>query len=293
MRISTGYQYDSLLFQIENSQSNLSQYQEEISTGKQINTVSDNPVGASQMMSMSTVQAGLTQYTANLNHAKAFISLSDNALSTISGLATQAYQLSVQAANSTTDQAGRDGMVQQINQIESQLVNSANSSLSNGVYLFGGHITNHLPYKVTSAGLTYNGDSQPQTVELAPGQTLSMSSNANTHIQQLYSNLESLKANLQSGNVSAISGTDIANLQQSIQNFSMDRGVIGSALQTVNNTLTDYQRRSTDISSSISQISDVNIADAITKYQTAQTAYQGALTVMSQVSNLSLLSFLQ
>jgi flagellar hook-associated protein 3 FlgL len=108
-----------------------------------------------------------------------------------------------------------------------------------------------------------------------------------------YAALESLKNNLQGGNNGALSGIDIPAIQGAMDDFNRERGGIGAKLQQLTQQKTDYQRRIDELSVGISNVEDVDLAEAMVEYQLAETAYTAALNVASQGFGLSLMDFIR
>ncbi len=292
MRVSTSERYQSSTTAIENAQSTMQTLQQEISTGKKINQPSDDPSGMFQALSLTSLQNTLTQYNSNLTYGQQFLQTSDNALNSTNSLVTQAYQLTVQAANSSTDQTARAGMVSQISQMEQQIVSLANSQGSDGQYVFAGQKTQSPPFAVSGGALVYSGDTNNISIQTGPGQSMTVNTQAGALYTTLYSNLETLKNDLNSGNVSALSNVDISNLQSSENTILQARGAIGGNLQQVTSLTSTNTLRTNDLTTQISSITDANIAQVATQYQSASTVYQAALTMAGQISTLSLANFI-
>lgn len=293
MRISTAYQYDSYQRDIQVAAEKLSTISQQLATGKRINQPSDDPVGVGQSLTLHSLQSGIQQYMSNLNTAKGSLGYIDNAASSMSDLLNQAYQLAVQGASSTTDQVGRDAMVQQITSLQSQLLNVANTQGPNGGYIFAGQKADTKPYTINSGALVFNGDVKPINVEVGPGQMLQANAPGEPTISAMYNNLEQLKSDLTGGQVGAISGIDITNIQDSLAAISNLRGNVGARMQTVTSMTSQWQVRSDDLTKNISDVEDVDLSAAMVQYQQANQAYTAALTVAGQGSRLSLMDFIQ
>jgi flagellar hook-associated protein 3 FlgL len=293
MRISTAYQFDAYTQSITTANESMFDAQNQVITGRRINKPSDDPFGMTSVLNMQALKSNLTQYTTNLNSAKSLLSYSDHALSDVTSLANQAYTLALNGANAATDQTGRNGMAQQITSIQQQILNLANTTGPSGQFIFGGQKNNTQPYAAVNGALVYSGDTNSINAEVGPQQTIATNVNASATLQNLYAQLESLKNNLTGGNTSAISGVDVANLQASITTVNQMRGDVGARLQSISNLVASNTRRSDELVGNISNVQDVDMASAISKYQSAQTAYQAALSVANQGFHLSLMDFLK
>lgn len=293
MRISFGLQYDSYRSDISRAQGQYFEAQRLVSTGKRIQTVSDDPFGATSAISMRTVRAASNQYATNAQSAKAALSFSESSITEISTLLKRANELAISGANATTDQVGRDTMAAELTEIQRRLVDLGNAKGANEQYLFAGQKTDTQPFLVSNGGLTYQGDGNNLTAEVSPNNSMTYNVQLGTLLTTTYSQLESLKNDLQGGNTGAISGVDLTNVQSAIKSFDQLRGTIGTSIQTADQAIDHHQRRMDDLTSRISDVEDVDMSAAIIQYKTAETAYQAALQSVNMGNQLSLMDFMR
>jgi flagellar hook-associated protein 3 FlgL len=292
MRISTAYHFSLLTDDINTAQQSYVTLQNQLSTGKAINQVSDNVYTASLALSQTAVQSQLTQYSSNLNYANTFLGFTDNALGSATNVINSATSIAQRAANSTVDQSSRNAMISQVNQLESQLVSIANTQGSTGEYIFGGQVTQKQPFTVTGTTLTYNGDNNGINVETGPNSSMQINTPGSPVFTTLYSQLETLKTDLANGNVSALSNTDVANLQASASTVLQLRGNVGASVQAITSEQSMNTRRATELTTQLSNETDIDYAATVVKYSEAQSVYQSALSVAGTAFKLNLTSFL-
>jgi flagellar hook-associated protein 3 FlgL len=293
MRISTAYQFDMYSNDIRVAQERLAAAGRQVSTGKRIEKASDDPLGASRMLSMKSYKAATEQYSANLNVAKGVLGYTEEALSSVYDGLKRAYTLAVQGANSPTDQEGRNAMAQEIRSIQDRLVQQSNTRGPSGQYIFAGQKNGTVPYTVSGNTLAFSGDTKAVLVEASPQETMQVNTVAEPMMTDIYNKLETLRNNLLGGNVGAISGVGINDMQAAMQSVSAERGQVGAKLRKVQDYSDQYTRRVDDLTQGISDIEEVDISEAIMKYQAAQSTYQGALTVASKGFQLSLMDFIR
>ncbi len=292
MRISTAYQYDTYSRDIARAQQSYLKFQRQVSTGKRINSPSDDPFGTGTILNLGSLRDATTQYTKNLQSGKTFMSFTESALGEVVTGLRRAYQLAVGGANGATDQTGREGMVQEIGQIQKRLLDLANTKGAQGQYIFAGQTANQQPLTLVGGVPQVNGGNTDVIIESSPGQTIQINSIVAQKMADAYNQLESLKQHLNSGDTGALSGVDIPTLQASMDLFNTERGKVGAKLQEVETGLSMMQRRSDEFTQAISDTEEVDMADAIMKYQAAETAYTAALNVASQGFRLSLMDFI-
>lgn len=294
MRISTQYQFNSYMNNIHDSNQQYLMYQNQLSTGKRWTSASEDPIAASQSLGQRSLKSRIEQYNKNLERATDYLGNSDNALSEVSTLTQQAYTLAIQGASDTVDQATRESIASQVEDLRTRLADLGNSTGSNGQYIFGGHLTDAKPFKDSGGTLSYSGDNGPIFVEIRSGERMQANfSNADQLFGDIYDQLTSLASNLRSGNVQVISDQNIGQLKSLVNNVSSVRGSIGSKMQEVQSQKTANQRRIDDLTTGISNLEDIDLSEVYVKYSSAQVAYQASLQVASQGMGLSLMNYLR
>lgn len=204
----------------------------------------------------------------------------------------QAYQLAVEGANGTNNQDSLNALASQITDIQTALVNVGNTQNSSGQYIFAGQMTNTKPFTENSGSLAYAGDTGSLSIEVAPGQQMAVNAPGSPLFTDIYTQLQTLKSNLASGNTSNISNTDLANIKQSMSNVSELNGQFGAQVDAVTSMTAANTQRTNDLTTGISNIENVDIAKAAVQLTQAQTAYQAALEATANANKYSLLNFI-
>jgi flagellar hook-associated protein 3 FlgL len=294
MRVGTQQLADYYVSQIQAAQERYIDAQKRVTTGKKFENASENPGGAHFVINGKSLLARTEQYDNNLRAAKDYLANSESAFTEMTTLLNRANMLAINGSNSSYDQAARDSMANEIAEIQNRVVMLGNSTGGNGQFIFGGQVTGTKPFVPSPPLLTFNGDDNPVSVEIRPSETIRVNTaGAGTFFTTLYADLEKLKNDLQSGDVSSIGSSDIDAVQKQIKQVTAMRGVIGTKLQTVQGLTTMNQRRMDDLSQKISDVQEVDMAEAVVQLQSAQTAYTAALQVASRGQNLSLMDFLR
>jgi flagellin-like hook-associated protein FlgL len=292
-RVSTFYQYSASLSQIQKSGDAYFAAQRKVSTGKRINDISDDPTGVSNVISMASVKAGLAQYSSNLDRANSWYTTTENSFSEASTLLNRANALTVSGATATVGQNERSAMASEMTSIRDRLVQLANTKDGNGDYVFAGTATKTTPFTANGGTLTYNGDLGTSKVEAAPGQMMNLSlPGTQSFFQTTYKTLSDTITALQNNDQSTLSNTSLTNIQAGLQTSSLSQGEVGNRMRLVTDYQSDQTRRIGELTKGISDVTDVDLSQAITDYQSAQTAYQAALQMAGQNGKLSLMNFI-
>lgn len=295
MRVSTFQQYNSYKSRIAKTQGDYYMAQQEVLTGKKQNLMSNDPAGASAVIRAKDLSGALNQYKTNLQTAKDFAGTTESTLGDMGDMMKQVNTLLLQGANSSMDQSARTAIANQIGDIQKRMVSLMNTQGASAQYIFAGQNSGVKPYSLnaTSTGLVFSGDDFDANVEIGPGELLAVNTAMSTQMIAAYDTIEKIKTDMAGGNISALSDVDLGLLQNSMQVFREQRGEAGSKLQQISALSTQHQRRIDDLNQHISNVEDVDLSEAITKMQLAQTSYQATLQVTASASRMSLMDYIR
>ena len=294
MRVSTNFQFETYSNRISEAQSRYFEAQERVMTGKRFNRVSDDPVAAMTSISARSLRSRLDQLRRNLLVAQEYAGSTEHVLDETGQLARRAYTLAIQGASDATTQESRDAMAREIGSLQQRVVDLANTQGSGGKYIFAGQMSDTKPFSATGGVLTFAGNTLPILVEVRPGETMRANlENADTFFADVYNALENLRVDLLGGDVGKISDEDVGAMRTVVDEIGAARGTTGVKLNDIKRLETEGQRRMDDLTKTISDNEDIDLAEAITQMQMAETAYSAALQVTSQGFRLSLMDFLR
>ncbi|MBL8047445.1 MAG: hypothetical protein JNJ45_02065 [Chthonomonas sp.] len=295
MRVSTNQQYNTYSSRIHKAQADYFRAQQEVMTGKRADLFTTDPAGAAFVVRSKDLHSALTQYRTNLRSAKDYSGATETALGNLHDIIKQAKVIGLQGANSSTDQAARDSLAKQITELQTRFLQEVNTTGGAGQYIFAGQDTGNKPFALNTTlnGLDYSGDANPILVEVGPGETIQVNQNLSAQFQQAYTHLENLRQNLATGNVTGISDINLAELDRSMEIVRQQRGEAGAKMTLVTDMENHGQRRIDELTQRISDVEEVDLSEAITRMQLAETAYQASLQVTSQAQRLSLMDYLR
>jgi len=170
MRISTSMLNQDAVNGILADETQVAQTQAELSTGKSINSPSDNPVGEVQLLQLNNTNAQNTQYISNGQAANTNLTLEEQALSTSTTTLQSIRDLVVEANSGQNSQADLQAIATQISSLESSLQGTANSQNAQGQYLFAGYSSSTQPFvRASSGAIAYLGDAGTSSVAINSG----------------------------------------------------------------------------------------------------------------------------
>jgi flagellar hook-associated protein 3 FlgL len=168
MRISTSQFYDQNIQTMDNQQSQLSTYYQQLSSGTALTTPADNPLGAAQAVQLTMVSATYTQYTTNQNAALSSLQLADKTLSSVTSTMQAITSEIVRAGDGTLNDSDRASIAKTIQGYRDQLLTLANSSDGAGNYVFSGFQATTQPFTNNpGGGVNYQGDNGVREAQVA------------------------------------------------------------------------------------------------------------------------------
>jgi flagellar hook-associated protein 3 FlgL len=173
------------LSEIGTLETSQAQTQNQISSGLAFTLPSQDPVAAGEVAQYNEALAQSQQYTSNANGAQTSLNTESNALTQVESQLQSLYSLTVQANSGTVSAANMNSIATQVQQIQSSLLNLANTQDGNGNYIFSGYATQTQPFTATATGATYNGDQGQPQVQIAAGQTVATGDNGDSVFNQI------------------------------------------------------------------------------------------------------------
>ncbi len=140
MRVTTQSTYRNTLINLEKITADMSRINGQISSGKQMSTIADDPVSLVSTLGLHTNIAQIAQYQKNLQFGNTMITAAESALNSMKDLAIRGKELAIQMANGTMTQANRDSAAEEVRHLWEEAIFLANSEVG-GKYVFGGYRT--------------------------------------------------------------------------------------------------------------------------------------------------------
>ncbi|MGH8186937.1 MAG: flagellar hook-associated protein FlgL, partial [Steroidobacteraceae bacterium] len=146
MRMSTAGMHHNAVTAMLTQQATLSKTQNQIASGKRVQTPADDPVAAVHIMELQRALQESGQFRKNADSASNRLVLEEQALADVGTLLQRVRELTVQASNGTVDQASRRLIATEVRERLQELTDIANRRDANGEHLFAGYATLTQPF---------------------------------------------------------------------------------------------------------------------------------------------------
>lgn len=169
MRISTQQMYFSTLNSMVSQQVALSKTQVQVATGKRIRTPADDPIASSALLDLTQSVSVADQYQRAAEAAKNRLTLEDGALSQVQDALQRVHELVLQTGSTILSNNDRLQISEEAQQILDRLLAVANTTDTNGDYLFAGYQSSVAPFSRNGSGTyDYNGDDGQRAAQIGP-----------------------------------------------------------------------------------------------------------------------------
>jgi len=292
MRITTDSNYRNLLDDIQRISERMQAAQNQVTSGKKLNRPSDNPSGASDVLRIDTDRALNAQYTDNSATAQSRLQVAD---STLDGVQQEAERIRSLGLLADTNSDTSSISTEEIDGLRDQLVSYANTTYD-GQFIFAGSQTDSAAFvKAGDGTVTYAGDSQLMKLQVGNVTTLQTQVPGDqvfTSGVDVFKAVSDLSSAMASGDRNAIR-TQIANIEQFLQNVSSVRTQIGGLINEASTTQTALKQSDLTQVAHLSQLQDADLAEALSELSQSQTALQAATAVGARVTSISILDYLK
>lgn len=294
---------NQLIADINTSASQQADLEEEISSGSTVNKPSDNPALAAQLLKLQATNTRAQTYVSNANDGVGWLQQGTSTVNEILQ-SLQTIESSVESASGealTGQAAATQAIAAQVASGIQQLLGLANTTYD-GQAIFAG--TGSSAYDSNG---NYIGGSQAPTRTVASGVTVPVAVigtdvfGPDSASGLLYGAgqtsgtvgvLQQIVNDLNSGNVSAATTTDLANLQTAMKTVEAASGQLGASYQSMQTFSSEATATQQAIQTEYTNAAATNLPQAMTNLTAAQNDFQSALWATAQVSHTSLVQFL-
>ncbi|MCP4567845.1 MAG: flagellar hook-associated protein 3 [FCB group bacterium] len=157
MRVTNQMMVDRAVFNLANSVNRLMRIENQLSTGRRINTASDDPIGTQHDLNYRARLREISQYTSNVGMGAGALTSYENDLGNINDIFNSAKEIALMMANDTYDENARAAAAVEVESLFEQLTQIGNSKVD-GRYMYSGNLTHTEPLELAANGVIYRGD---------------------------------------------------------------------------------------------------------------------------------------
>ena len=305
MKISTVLQFDRAAGQMAKLTGELAQQQARISSGEAFLAPRESPQAATTLLRLDALKANQETRLDLLDRAEARSQLQETALRSTTDILIRLKELGLQASNGTYSPEDKRVISLEVRALSEELFSLANTRDAEGNAIFAGSATQGAAFSRDSQGLvTYVGDSTRVGVPVGENRTLLLARPGTdffapvtvpgsdpTVRQGFFSALDQFASLLEEGG--DVSGQALPQLDAMLEQTTLGLARVGTDLQAVEQQRTVLTEERLQTDSLISDLRDLDFAEAITKLRADQLALEAAQSSFARIASQSLFNFLR
>jgi flagellar hook-associated protein 3 FlgL len=283
--------------------------QTEIASGKRYQRADQNPTDIGLAQRFHVDDRRLEQNVKNIGEVQSFSDFTTSAITTATDIVQRASELAVSANDATKSQAERLAIATEIERMLQGLVDIGAQNYR-GRYLFSGTQTDQASFTTTTNAqgyvnaVTFTGNGSPISAEYAPGRLVQynmLGSNENggdfgllrdtAAGVDIFQSMMDFRDTLLNSTTGV--GSAIQEFSDALTHLQVGAVRVGSVQNRMSSAEALHEDQREVLGDTIGKLTDTDYADAATRLQQLETAYQAALQVGSRVGNLSLLNYLR
>jgi flagellar hook-associated protein 3 FlgL len=299
-RISTPMIYQRALSAMLSKQSEASETQYQISTGKRILSPADDPAGATRILDYTKEVETLEQYLKNADRANARLGYEESVIQEIENIFQRVRELTIQGSSDALSLQNRQAIATEMWELRKELISLANSKDAQGEYIFSGYQTDTRPFvELVPGTVTYQGDYGSRELQISqsrwiadgnPGSEVFMDIDTGAGTQDMFQAIYQIATDLDNGlNVTSY----IDDLDQVQSHVLTVHASIGARMNAIDEQVAVNEDVKLVMEMGRSKEEDLDYAEAITRFERQMTALEAAQQTYVRVSQLSLFNFLR
>jgi flagellar hook-associated protein 3 FlgL len=303
MKISTSFLFDRATERMSTIQNKLATTQAQMAVGKQILSPSAAPDQAAAIQRLKGEVQRQDSHTRTLEVAMRRYTAEETALSSSNDLLIRMKELGLQAANDTLAPDDRKAIGIEMKALRDQLLSLGNTRDNSGNYLFSGTRVNTPAFAEDASGkVIYQGDQTQTRIPAGVERTVQFT-RAGTDVFSrvvrddgqavvFFDALDQMIAGVDSSQTAKIQ-QGVADLTQMHNNLTLAQAQNGSDQSVLQSQLDVLDETTLRIKSTLSEIEDLDYAEAVTKMNKEMMAMEAAMGSFAKISGMSLFDYIR
>jgi flagellar hook-associated protein 3 FlgL len=302
MRVTHQTIATQVIDELQRAYQRVAKTQEMVTTGRRINHLSDDPIGAARVLGFLSAERSLDQYEKNLNTAVPLLEQGDSVLDQVVDRLARAKELAVAMASDSHSAEQRAQTAIEIRELFNQVLGIANTKVEDR-FIFAGFLNTAPPFAVAGGTVVYGGDSGEIFVQTGEARSIALNVPGDQVFQgagvaagvDVFDVFLDLETALQGNDAGGADGirTQIGRLDQAIDqvlSFRAEFGARANSAQAAREAIQVMKGRYREWRS---QFEDADALAVYSDFARYQYIFQAALQSASQMLQPSLLDFLR
>ncbi|GAB6457606.1 flagellar hook-associated protein 3 [Bacillus luti] len=289
MRVTTYGRFMMDQYNLNKLQEKTVRQQTQLATGKEFLQISENPIGANQVMLIDQAKAQIGQYQKNISDADSAVSNMESSLASVVELYQSVRDDGLRASSDTFTAEERQTFAKTIDESLKTMLGIANGKHL-GRYVFSGQSIQTEPFVYDGTKVTYQGSADEMKTVVAPSLTVPSTKDGGKMFQAAFDALVKLKDAVASNN-----GTDIrtalGDLDSKFQTVIDARSELGVHMKSMQDLDDMYKTENVSLEVKKSNAQDVDVPEVMMEFMKTQNMQQALVMSMNKMMDNSLINF--
>ena len=303
-RMSSIQLHQGSLDVILDAQARLQRTQEELASGTNILTPSDDPVSSARIMAVQSELSRIESYQRNADTANAELRTVESTLANIEQAVMRVQELALRGNNGALNAEDKRVIALEISGLREQLIAISKTQNESGEFVFSGSRTDSAPYEEVDGELLFVGDDLVRSVNLASAITLETGMNAESVFGALGPDNQSLfdtfnlladtlsDAALSSEQFATAMESSLTSLSEGLERVTSERAAVGLKMNRVEDQMSLNDSFNLKLQETLSGLQDLDYAKAISEMNLQMVALEAAQKAYTNTQGLSLFNYL-
>lgn len=293
MRISQAMTYKSYLDDMMRQQESLFKLHNKLSTSKDINKPSDEPVKLNRLLSSKSALASLEKYQESIDYSLSYLDITENALQSAKEVISEMQQLAVATATETADAGQRSNTAVVVNNLLKELISLGNRSF-NDKYIFSGYETGTVPFDATGA---YFGDANQQTIKISASSVMEIGVNGGEVFKgtaggiDIFQTVNDFITALNANDTAGIN-TALGDLETSFDQLTNAISDIGGQIKRIESEGSEISETKLELQALISGLEDADLTKVISDLKLQQVSLEAAMASSAKVFSINIFDYI-
>lgn len=307
MKISNSQLFDTSIGQMTQKQSEISQMQAKLASGKQLVKPSDDAHKAALIQRLNSAMQRQDVFESSLNRADNRLATEQTAVMGAENILQRIRELAIQGSNGGLNDSDRGTIAKEVSSLRDSLFSLSNTQDTSGNYIFSGTAVKSPAYAIGADGaITYQGNQNQTSVDISETRSVAINragdqifssvvrttDDAPSEIIGFFQVLSDFSTALTAGNGEGLSQglTEISALTDGMAMSLADLGGRMNTVDSQRDILADTKLRYQEL---LSNAEDLDYATAVTKLSAQMLSLEAAQASFAKISQLNLFDYLR
>lgn len=297
LRIPTSYGNRQTLLDLQRSKERYASLQLQLSSGKRINSPTDDPTAWALIVDLNSSVGQNTQYLRQIESARSLLTGSETVLSSVNDNLMRLMELGAQGLGGGL--AGGQATAEEVDAIRTTILDLANTE-EQGKYLFAGTKTTTKPFTDTAGVISYSGDSNTAVLDISksaqvgmnlPGDQVFLGAGGGLNLMQTLTDLrDGLRAGTPAGQ--ALAQTAFNNLKTAQDQVLTAMAQLGGRQTALNQIQSNLETFNLSLKSVQSSYEEVDYPSAMVDFNAEDIAQKAALNTLAKSNRQNLFDYM-